>query len=41
MTSEILKEIRKVIASKIPENVEITKVEFEGPELVVYTKIQR
>nr|WP_048060646.1 beta-CASP ribonuclease aCPSF1 [Methanothermus fervidus] len=38
MTSEILKEIRKVIASKIPENVEITKVEFEGPELVVYTK---
>jgi len=35
---EILKEIREVIAQMVPPNARITDVEFEGPELVIYTK---
>ncbi|WP_457741625.1 beta-CASP ribonuclease aCPSF1 [Thermococcus sp.] len=35
---EILKEIREVITQMVPPNARITDVEFEGPELVIYTK---
>jgi len=35
---EILKEIREVIAQMVPPNAKITEIEFEGPELVIYTK---
>ncbi len=35
---EILKEIREVINQMVPHDAKITEVEFEGPELVIYTK---
>ena len=38
MTSDILEEIKKEILSKLPKDTQVTKVEFEGPEVVVYTK---
>ena len=38
MTSDILEEIKKEILSKPPKDTQVTKVEFEGPEVVVYTK---
>lgn len=38
MTSEILEEIKKTIVEKLPENSQVAKVEFEGPEVVIYTK---
>ncbi len=38
MTSEILEEIKKTIVQRLPERVQVAKVEFEGPEVVIYTK---
>lgn len=38
MTSEILEEIKKTIVERLPERVQVAKVEFEGPEVVIYTK---
>jgi KH/beta-lactamase-domain protein len=38
MTSEILEETKKTIIDRLPERVQVAKVEFEGPELVIYTK---
>ena len=38
MTSDILEEIKKEILSKLPDEIQVSKVEFEGPEVVVYTK---
>ena len=38
MTSDILEDIKKEILSKLPKDTQVTKVEFEGPEVVVYTK---
>jgi len=35
---DILREIKEVIAQMVPPNARITDVEFEGPELVIYTK---
>ena len=33
-----LDEIKKEILAKLPKDTQVTKVEFEGPEVVVYTK---
>ena len=38
MTSDILDEIKKEILAKLPKTTQVSKVEFEGPEVVVYTK---
>ena len=38
MTSDILDDIKKEILSKLPDEIQVSKVEFEGPEVVVYTK---
>ena len=38
MTSDILEEIKKEILGKLPDEIQVSKVEFEGPEVVVYTK---
>jgi len=38
MASEILEEIKKTIVQRLPERVQVAKVEFEGPEVVIYTK---
>ena len=38
MTSDILEEIKKEILQKLPDEIQVSKVEFEGPEVVVYTK---
>lgn len=38
MTSEILEEIKKTIVQRLPDETQIAKVEFEGPEVVIYTK---
>ncbi|RBQ22261.1 Ribonuclease J [Candidatus Methanobinarius endosymbioticus] len=38
MTSAILEEIQKTIVQRLPERVQVAKVEFEGPEVVIYTK---
>ena len=38
MTSDILDEIKKEILAKLPKDTQVSKVEFEGPEVVVYTK---
>ena len=38
MTSEVLEEIKKTILERLPERVQVAKVEFEGPEAVIYTK---
>ncbi|MHA1476476.1 MAG: hypothetical protein ACTSQ5_14980, partial [Promethearchaeota archaeon] len=33
-----LEKIRKIIKESIPKSAEITNVEFEGPEISVYSK---
>ena len=38
MASEVLEETKKTIISRLPERVKVAKVEFEGPEVVIYTK---
>ena len=38
MTSDILDDIKKEILSKLPKSIQVSKVEFKGPEVVVYTK---
>ena len=38
MASKILEETKKTIMDRLPERVQVAKVEFEGPELVIYTK---
>lgn len=38
MGSEILEEIKKTIIHRLPQRVQVAKVEFEGPEVVIYTK---
>mgnify|MGYP003308236222 CR=1 FL=1 len=38
MTSDILEGIKKEILQKLPNEIQVSKVEFEGPEVVVYTK---
>ncbi|MBR4447184.1 beta-CASP ribonuclease aCPSF1 [Methanobrevibacter sp.] len=38
MTSDILEDIKKEILDKLPDEIQVSKVEFEGPEVVVYTK---
>jgi KH/beta-lactamase-domain protein len=38
MVSEILEEIKKTIVQRLPTRVQVAKVEFEGPEVVIYTK---
>ncbi len=38
MVSEILEEIKKTIVQRLPPRVQVAKVEFEGPEVVIYTK---
>jgi KH/beta-lactamase-domain protein len=38
MVSEILEEIKKTIVHRLPPRVQVAKVEFEGPEVVIYTK---
>ncbi|KZX17678.1 ribonuclease [Methanobrevibacter cuticularis] len=38
MASEILEDIKKTIVNRLPEQVQVAKVEFEGPEVVIYTK---
>ncbi|MCL2686991.1 MAG: beta-CASP ribonuclease aCPSF1 [Methanobrevibacter sp.] len=38
MSSEILEGIKKTILERLPERVKVAKVEFEGPEVVIYTK---
>jgi len=34
---DILLELRHKIQNKLPENINVTSLEFEGPELVIYT----
>ncbi|WP_409200491.1 beta-CASP ribonuclease aCPSF1 [Methanobrevibacter sp. DSM 116169] len=38
MTSEILEDTKKTIMKKLPDDAQVAKVEFEGPEVVIYTK---
>lgn len=38
MVSEILEEIKKTIVQGLPPRVQVAKIEFEGPEVVIYTK---
>ncbi|HOQ20196.1 MAG TPA: beta-CASP ribonuclease aCPSF1, partial [Methanothermobacter sp.] len=38
MVSRVLEEIKKTIIQRLPSRVQVAKVEFEGPELVIYTK---
>jgi len=38
MVSEMLEEIKRTIIQRLPERVQVAKVEFEGPEVVIYTK---
>ncbi|MBC7119870.1 MAG: beta-CASP ribonuclease aCPSF1, partial [Methanobacteriaceae archaeon] len=38
MVSRVLEEIKKTIMQRLPSRVHVAKVEFEGPELVIYTK---
>jgi hypothetical protein len=38
MGSEILEEIKNTIIHRLPQRVQVAKVEFEGPEVVIYTK---
>jgi len=37
MGSEI-QEIKNIIVQRLPDRVQVAKVEFEGPEVVIYTK---
>lgn len=36
--SDILDEIKKTIVEKLPDDIKLANVEFEGPEIVIYTK---
>ena len=38
MTLEILEDVKKTIMKKLPKEANVAKVEFEGPEVVIYTK---
>ena len=38
MVSAVLEEIKKTIIQRLPSRVQVAKVEFEGPEVVIYTK---
>ncbi|MDR0911781.1 MAG: beta-CASP ribonuclease aCPSF1 [Methanobrevibacter sp.] len=38
MTRTILEQIKKTIINRLPEEVQVANVEFEGPEVVIYTK---
>ncbi|MHA1668789.1 MAG: beta-CASP ribonuclease aCPSF1, partial [Candidatus Heimdallarchaeaceae archaeon] len=35
---EVLKQISEAIYEELPSNSEITRIEFEGPEVAVYSK---
>ena len=41
MTSDILDDIKKEILSKLPDEIQVSKVEFEGPEVVFTLRIQK
>ena len=34
---EVLLELKRRVQSKLPPNINVTGIEFEGPELVIYT----
>ncbi|WP_297983005.1 beta-CASP ribonuclease aCPSF1 [uncultured Methanobrevibacter sp.] len=38
MASNVLEEIKERITEKLPEEVQLANIEFEGPEVVIYTK---
>ncbi|GAA5818496.1 MAG: beta-CASP ribonuclease aCPSF1 [Methanobrevibacter sp. CfCl-M3] len=38
MSSEILEEIKMAIIEKLPERIQLANIEFEGSEVVIYTK---
>ncbi len=38
MSSETLEEIKKIITERLPKKVQLAKIEFEGPQVVIYTK---
>lgn len=38
MASETLEDIKKTINKRLPEKVQVAKIEFEGPQVVIYTK---
>ena len=38
MASESLEDIKKTINERLPEKVQVAKIEFEGPQVVIYTK---
>ncbi len=35
---DILNDARSVVKKVVPDHVEITQVDFEGPTIVIYTK---
>ena len=37
LIEERLKEIQEKIKKKVPKGIKVSSVEFEGPELVIYT----
>jgi len=37
-SEEILKEIKNVVTENIPPGAVITNIDFEGPEVVIYTR---
>jgi predicted metal-dependent RNase len=37
-SEEILKEIKKIVTDTIPPGAVITNIDFEGPEVVIYTR---
>ncbi len=38
MASNVLEQIKQEIIKKLPEEVKLANIEFEGPEVVIYTK---
>ncbi|MBO7716673.1 MAG: beta-CASP ribonuclease aCPSF1 [Methanobrevibacter sp.] len=38
MASNVLEEIKQKITKKLPDEVQLANIEFEGPEVVIYTK---
>ena len=38
MASNVLEEIKQKITKKLPDEVQLANIEFEGPEFVIYTK---
>jgi KH/beta-lactamase-domain protein len=38
MASESLEDIKNIINERLPEKVQVAKIEFEGPQVVIYTK---